>query len=412
MGDFMTDIIGISFKTVLRDKMTKIIILIMSIVFFIGTIISIYQKGIEDNVIHNYSKDDYYARILMVGKSGNIEEHIEELKNIDHIQTVLKMYDLPLVKFKSEDFKTKNTDGKFVAYTADNNSLPKLTAGIEFPDNEGLYLICPEVMYANLTLYGNSYVTKITNKDRINIKKYLNKTLSFSYTAYDENGEMFNKSINVKMIGTYKASETNLNDNVCFMNENLKKTVYYEAYSFKEKEYDYEEMPLMLVVDSFQNMDEVLKKLESLEYGYNKLVVDIPDYLEELDNSMTIFSSIILLINLCLIVILFNMFFNRNLRNLKLYKFLGYSNKNIKFINLFCNIIIALIAFLVSIILSVVYKYLMELIIYYRPFIFSKYEIIFSIKYLIYISSISFVFIILVSLFNNKFLSKKLEEHE
>lgn len=247
----MTNILGISFKTILRDNMTKIIILIMSIAFFIGTIISIYQKGIEDNVIHNYGKDDYYARILMVGKSGNIDEHIKELKNINHVQTVLKMYDLPLIRFTSEEFKTKNTDGKFIAYTADNYSLPELTSGITFPDNEGLYLICPEVMYANLTLYGNSHVTKITNKDKINTKDYLDKLLSFSFTAYDDNGETFNKSINVKMIGTYKASETNLNDNICFMNENLKKTVYYETYSFKEQEYNYEEMPLMVVVDSF-----------------------------------------------------------------------------------------------------------------------------------------------------------------
>jgi len=91
----------------------------------------------------------------------------------------------------------------------------KIEEGTNFPDNEGMYLICPQKMYANLSMFYYKQVSKITNKDRINTSDYIGKKLNYSFSAYDENGYPKTKNIDITIVGTYRVDDHLLYDNIC-----------------------------------------------------------------------------------------------------------------------------------------------------------------------------------------------------
>jgi len=408
----MKKIINVSLKTILRDKITKLAIIIIAFTFFTGTIISIYQNGAEKNLYYN-PRGKYVKRMIMVGKleDMDLQEQKKELIQLDHILDVMPNYDIASMVFENNEFKTKNTDGKIKAFTASNSTIPKIEEGTNFPHNEGMYLICPQKMYANLSMFYYKQVSKITNKDRINTSDYIGKKLNYSFSAYDENGYPKTKNIDITIVGTYRVDDHLLYDNICYMNENLKKTAFNEKYidRYKDKPLiEKEDEMNLVIIDDYNNLDKVIDEISKLNYGYSTMSTTDKSFLTELKKSTKAFCKTAITINLIIMFIFFTISLNRNKKRYKLYEFLGYSISQIQKINLITNLLITMLAFLVSIIISIFYKYILQIIIYYRPFIFNKYEIIFSIKYLFLIFIISFIMTIVISIINNIYLKYKL----
>ncbi len=403
----------VSWRMVVRDNLIKIIILLFSIIFFLGTIVSVYQKSTSEGDIRTKNVH-YYWRILGVGKSSfeddrTTSEQKEELSKIEHVEAVFMAYDVPHVKLTSDELVTENTDGKITAYVANNNTLPTIVDGTNFPDDDGYYLVCPTKLYANLTI---AYDKEITNKDRIITKDLLNKKMQFTYTAYDSIGKNVKKNIDVTIVGTYDVHPNYIEDNVCYMSENLKRDTYYGKYEDGNNGTELDEESLLLILDSYENLNEVQNKLKELGYGYFAYIEVDPDFYNDLNMVSSIFCIIITIVSLCLIAISFSVLFVRKLKSYKLLNFLGYTFEDIKKINIYSNLIITSLSFILSIIFSVIYMIVMNVIIYYKPFIFNKHELVFSLKYLLIISLISFIMIVIVSLISNLSLKKRLENYE
>lgn len=405
----MSRLIRISFQMFFRDKKSKIVMAIMGFIFFLGTILSFYQKGAE-KMFNKYGSEDYIQKTIVVGKLNvSIKNQKEELRQIQHVKSVFNLYDLMSNRFFSEELKTNNTNGLIVAYTSDNETIPNIVAGSNFPDNEGFYMICPEDLYAQTNLSGTDLIKEITNKDKIDMKKYIGKTIDFSYSAYDDNGKNISKNIEVDIVGVYKSNEHITEDNICYMNENLKKSVYYNIYSSMDSSlYELDENSLFIVMDDYSNYNAVVEELNKLGYSYDFFYEIDEEFLVNLKSSLNLFCFIIITISFILIVLLFGFCFYKNVYHFKLFEYLGYNENDISVINLVYNVIISINSLVFAIILSFLYQYVMKVIIYFRPFIFNKYEIIFSIDYMFIVFFVSFCFILILSVICNQLFKKVL----
>lgn len=406
----MKKIFTISFKNTIRNKFVLLIISIISLILFLGTIISIYQKSTEE-FTENYSTKEYATKMIMVDHpEKNMQQQIDELLNFNHIIDAFPNYDLGSVTLQSDLLKKDNTDGKIKAYTSTNNSLPEIAYGSNFPDNDGFYLVCPNKMYANLTLGYNDIKGKITNKDSISTNNLIGENINFKYTAYKEKGIPITKDIDIMIVGTYYVDDYMNEDNVCYMNENLKKEIYYRQHEdMKEDEYELDEETTLIILDEYESRKEVTEQLTEAGYGYSFVVTFDEDFMSDINESMDFICLIIMIICITLICIFFIILSSKNRENYKLYMYLGYTKKKIYLMNFLSNIIVCVLIFFLSLIISFIYKNIFEIVTYFRPFIFNKYEIVFSINYLIRIFIVSVLCIIVVSfLCTMRFFNKKI----
>lgn len=406
----MKKIFTISFKNTIRNKFVLLIISIISLILFLGTIISIYRKSTEE-FTENYSTKEYATKMIMVDHpEKNMQQQIDELLNFNHIIDAFPNYDLGSVTLQSDLLKKDNTDGKIKAYTSTNNSLPEIAYGSNFPDNDGFYLVCPNKMYANLTLGYNDIKGKITNKDSISTNNLIGENINFKYTAYKEKGIPITKDIDIMIVGTYYVDDYMNEDNVCYMNENLKKEIYYRQHEdMKEDEYELDEETTLIILDEYESRKEVTEQLTEAGYGYSFVVTFDEDFMSDINESMDFICLIIMIICITLICIFFIILSSKNRENYKLYMYLGYTKKKIYLMNFLSNIIVCVLIFFLSLIISFIYKNIFEIVTYFRPFIFNKYEIVFSINYLIRIFIVSVLCIIVVSfLCTMRFFNKKI----
>lgn len=160
----MKNTLTVSFKSVIRNKKTIALIIVLAISFFLGTIISVYQVSTE-NKIKEHSRGRYADRmILVLNEDKKIEDQLIELKDVPHIEDAFRSYDLGYINMQTDIFKRKNTDGFVTLYVSSNKTLPQITHGNNFPDNEGYYMICNEKVIAKLTLFDDKTLYKISSK--------------------------------------------------------------------------------------------------------------------------------------------------------------------------------------------------------------------------------------------------------
>lgn len=397
-------------KRIIRDSKSRLVILLIALILLLGTIVSINEKTAEES-LNEVSSSKYVNRLYTLIKKGEFTEKKADVSHISHILTILHEYENAYQLLSSEEFKTPNSDSTVEAYTADNLSLPKIKYGTNFPDKQGFYMACPTTMYPNSILTGNNINFKITNKDRIDMQQYLNKTIQFQFENVN-NMNIKKESIDIKIVGLYEVNKHSLEDNTCYINESAKKYIYdtlnNDLPSYIEKS---NPEAAVIIIDDIKNLNEIEKNLNKLGYRLDPYTIIDPDFLIETKKINKTYSLILSIICVFLLFLILFKDTKNTLKYNKLLKYLGAKDNRLYLTNLIHNIIIILLAFILSLILSFIYRGLLNIIIYFRPFLFSKNEIIFSITYLFKIFITIFISTIIISILNNVYIKYKLNKN-
>lgn len=397
-------------KRIIRDFKSRLIIFLIALLLLLGTIVSINKKTTEE-MLNKETYSKYHNRLYQLVKKESYETKKKDIKGIPHIITILHEYNIASEYLSSETFKTPNTDHTIQAYTADNLSLPEIKYGTNFPDKQGFYMVCPINMYPNSNLSANNIGFKITNKDKIDMQKYLNQSIQFQFENINTTTTK-KETITIKITGLYEVDKNSLYDNTCYINETTKKYIYdtlnNDLPSYIEKS---NPEAAIIIIDDIKNINEIEKNLNKLGYRLDPYTIIDPDFLIETKKINKTYSQ--LLSYIC-IILLFIIFFKNTQNRLeynKLLKYLGAKKYNIYLTNIIHNMLILLLAFILSIIFSIIYRYLLEIIISFRPFLFSKNEIVFSITYLLKIFIVILPSTLIISILNNIYIKYKLNKN-
>ena len=177
-------------KFQLRKKSNILSIIIIGIAMSIIILLGTYNESQRRAVTHEV-RDNIYARLLWVGKQGDIEDNIKELNNVKYITNVVNSYEYQHGMLPIDEFKTK-----------------KLTGDI--------WLMSSYNIFKKLSIY-----------DKFDIDKYLNKEINFEYFGNNYhyarenpniNPDDYIFNINIKLIGLYKNDDYNIDENICFVN--------------------------------------------------------------------------------------------------------------------------------------------------------------------------------------------------
>lgn len=397
-------------KRIIRDSKSRLVILLIALILLLGTIVSINEKTAEES-LNEVSSSKYVNRLYTLIKKGEFTEKKADVSHISHILTILHEYENAYQLLSSEEFKTPNSDSTVEAYTADNLSLPKIKYGTNFPDKQGFYMACPTTMYPNSILTGNNINFKITNKDRIDMQQYLNKTIQFQFENVN-NMNIKKESIDIKIVGLYEVNKHSLEDNTCYINESAKKYIYdtlnNDLPSYIEKS---NSEAAVIIIDDIKNLEEVESELSKIGYRLDPYTIIDPNFLIETKKINKTYSLILSIICVFLLFLILFKDTKNTLKYNKLLKYLGAKDNRLYLTNLIHNILIILLAFILSLILSFIYRGLLNIIIYFRPFLFSKNEIIFSITYLFKIFITIFISTIIISILNNVYIKYKLNKN-
>ena len=395
---------------IIRDSKSRLVILLIALILLLGTIVSINEKTAEES-LNEVSSSKYVNRLYTLIKKGEFTEKKADVSHISHILTILHEYENAYQLLSSEEFKTPNSDSTVEAYTADNLSLPKIKYGTNFPDKQGFYMACPTTMYPNSILTGNNINFKITNKDRIDMQQYLNKTIQFQFENVN-NMNIKKESIDIKIVGLYEVNKHSLEDNTCYINESAKKYIYdtlnNDLPSYIEKS---NSEAAVIIIDDIKNLEEVESELSKIGYRLDPYTIIDPNFLIETKKINKTYSLILSIICVFLLFLILFKDTKNTLKYNKLLKYLGAKDNRLYLTNLIHNILIILLAFILSLILSFIYRGLLNIIIYFRPFLFSKNEIIFSITYLFKIFITIFISTIIISILNNVYIKYKLNKN-
>ena len=390
-------------RTTLRNKKTIILILLISTILLLGTIISTYQKSVTEH-ISKYSNSIYENLMYTVGKpNSKYKENEKVLSEIEHIRFISPEYDIGTFSLYNDEWQSKYTDGNIWINVANNNTIPKITKGNKFPKDDDYYLICPEILYANSSINSSKDIYHIRKKDGIDMSKYLDKYINFKEEVIIDE-EIGEKEINAKIIGLYKVDKYLSTDNTCYSNANLRRKtydMYYEDANLEVYEYVKNPNSALIIIDNYNNHDEVMNKLSELGYHVEAYAEYDPNTLKDLNNNSKIFSIIILIICIVLITI----FLLRNTlsrkEEFKIYHYLGYTSSNIIILNIISNLIIMFASLILSLLLSLIYKYVLKIIIYNYPFFFNKMEVMLSIRSLLLIFIIAATWSVVCSVINS-----------
>ncbi len=397
-------------KRIIRDSKSRLVILLIALILLLGTIVSINEKTAEES-LNEVSSSKYVNRLYTLIKKGEFTEKKADVSHISHILTILHEYENAYQLLSSEEFKTPNSDSTVEAYTADNLSLPKIKYGTNFSDKQGFYMACPTTMYPNSILTGNNINFKITNKDRIDMQQYLNKTIQFQFENVN-NMNVKKESIDIKIVGLYEVNKHSLEDNTCYINESAKKYIYdtlnNDLPSYIEKS---NSEAAVIIIDDIKNLEEVESELSKIGYRLDPYTIIDPNFLIETKKINKTYSLILSIICVFLLFLILFKDTKNTLKYNKLLKYLGAKDNRLYLTNLIHNILIILLAFILSLILSFIYRGLLNIIIYFRPFLFSKNEIIFSITYLFKIFITIFISTIIISILNNVYIKYKLNKN-
>lgn len=359
-----------------RRKSNIFIALIIGIVMFINIMLGTYNISA---INYMNSDDSYYYRLLsifidMENSNKNLNDIRKDLENINHVNNV-SLFITHRTMLHSNELENNNMDGTIELFSANNNTLPEIVKGTDFPDNEGNYIICPENFYPTSNLEDLKYMSK---RDKFNIEDYLNKNITFEYKSNFETNEY---TIDFKLIGLYKNSLYDNDESVCYTLEKSISEIITNEYSddidiennVNNLEYQND---FVIEIDDVTNKKLVEEELIDLGYYYESMISVVPEYFENITNKTNMITIIVSILLLIFIVIVLQKKFNDELDQYRLKICLGYKKKDIKFIYIFSNvfslIIACIIAFLITLILMLAFK----LVIYEYPFIFNKWQIV------------------------------------
>lgn len=388
----------------LNNKLFKYNILLISLAFLIILLVNMYSVSANNYLEKkSYNNSIWFQSFEVVPLNNKeLDSALAEVLEIPHIVNAIKYYEYSAI-LHSEDLINKKMSGDLIFYFANNDSLPSITYGSNFPNEVGNYLICPEALYASSGFYNLKYMNR---KYVLNSKDYLHKELDFNYIS-NHLSKTFNEKF--KIIGLYVPRDAN-DFNVCFtQNENLTRIVtnqYSDDIDILTGESRInEQFSLYVQIDDLKNLEEVKENLESLGYSYSPTAKIINDYYNDINSSTLKITIIVNVIMFLLIFLIFLKQYKDEKNFLNLLNVLGYQKSDIIKISSYSSIILLIVSIFIANLIFLIVYIIGSLVVYYYPFILNGWQ--FVVNYKSIFSGIITLFLLTMVINTVKFLRFK-----
>ncbi len=340
------------------------------------------------NFWKNFTSNSYDFNVVVVDNSYYNSEMLEKLQLDKHVRDVFT-YTEHSAFATFNDFINENTDGS-VGLIGTIPNTKKILYGQDLV--EAGDIICPSTFFPDSLINSKKYNSNKT----IDLKKYLNNNLDINFIGLD------NAQESLKLVGIFDASYDYSEPNVCYVTHETLKNLN-KKYQSKLNDSNF---PIFILLDNITNADEILSNLGIISYMPMKTIKT-----EVGTKVLNIISgSSIVLISLLFLFcyIINNRKITKEYQNIGIFKIVGYTDKQIKKI-IYCeNILIVIISFIFSILVSL-------FILYNFNNWFLKYDSVLSmmpIKANVYVIILSLIFIILITLLSTTFSLKKINNLE
>ena len=341
-----------SFKTFFKSKNLLLYVFSISIAF--GLVIAvIYTMILLNNVLSENIKNNIINRVIYVSGDSFSDEQIEEIKNLEYVETVYKNLAMG-TKCVIEEQYNLSPEYNLI------EELPEISNGKVFDNSDEYQVILPHKLY-------NS------DGDYVDLSIYL--------------GEIINIRINdtsakARVVGTYEKTLGTI-----YLNEALKNYLVSIDNNIESKN------SVIVVADSYKNVDFLIEELKNeFNYGANLSNMngqsDIKLYnLAYLLIVVVLIFSIIF--NYVIVSIIISGFINDEKMDIAIFKAIGYKIKDIYKIVKYRILAVMGISFIISIFLAILASKIIKYILMY------KLEIELVTNYQLF-TLISLLFIILV----------------
>lgn len=341
-----------SFKTFFKSKNLLLYVFSISIAF--GLVIAvIYTMILLNNVLSENIKNNIINRVIYVSGDSFSDEQIEEIKNLEYVETVYKNLAMG-TKCVIEEQYNLSPEYNLI------EELPEISNGKVFDNSDEYQVILPHKLYnsdgdyVDLSIYLGEYI-----KIRIN-----------------------DTSAKARVVGTYEKTLGTI-----YLNEALKNYLVSIDNNIESKN------SVIVVADSYKNVDFLIEELKNeLNYGANLSNMngqsDIKLYnLAYLLIVVVLIFSIIF--NYVIVSIIISGFINDEKMDIAIFKAIGYKIKDIYKIMKYRILAVMGISFIISIFLAVLASKIIKYI------LMSRLEIELVTSYQLF-TLISLLFIILV----------------
>jgi hypothetical protein len=335
----------------------------------------------------------------------NSDDDLEKIKNIDHVKNVVDFYYNNPNDVDVSEFDTDLT-GHITFYPVIDDDYLVISSGKNISNDDEI--VCSDYFYPYKAEQVNGK-TIFNSKRILKPKDFIGK--EFSLELEGDNGIG-----NFKIVGAFDSSKISTDLNACFVTMNRFSKMVDTEFNGGSGYYDPElgksvfvpddsSLDKIVVVDSYENVEEVISNL-------NKLNIDTTKYMELAEGYVQLLISVPFFLSLVLLfifVIILESFLNKKIKydskNYAILKSVGYTRKQIVNIDILGNSLIYLFSVIISIIIYVI------LFIYLRNNMFSEliYDgVIFKLSLIPIVVSILIIYFV-IFIVNKKVLKNKLE---
>lgn len=373
------------------EKRNIILITILSILLVIVyscvNIIN-FTKDYEKSSEKNNSK---YRELFVYNKNADYNK----IRDIEHIEYYVPSKFMASEFVQIPEFNNAKANGQILIMPLINTNDISISKGKNLSSKNDI--VCPEhfypydkddKIYYNMFLKGSDYIglnIKVTPK---------------VYEKYED----IKEPINLQIVGTYKTKKFDGSIKTCYVNKEafdyIKSDIQGIQISINsagiKSEHVVSHEGVIVRVDEYENIDAVAANLRELGYS-----VDYNIYID--DELMASILYIPLFVALIIILIIFNIIYSfLNKKNKYRYhyygllKVSGYTNKDIKKINVLENTIICNISIIISLILYLFILFILKRFVLHE-FTYNNYAIELPILYLLVIFILINAIFIIVS---------------
>lgn len=194
-------------------------------------------------------------------------------------------------------------------------------------------IICPSVFFPDANAYSGKY-----DYDKVfDLKKMINKSIALKYVGLED--------VKFNLVGVFDSTyDYSLVDTCYISHDDMKKLNNKYQPNFTNKN------SLFVLLDDISNVDEVFQDYKNLEITFVKTIDT------EVGDKILFITSILILIFMIIVTIFIYFLSSRRIineyKNIAIYKIIGYTNKNIKCIFYYENLILILASIMLSLISS------------------------------------------------------------
>lgn len=351
-------------KTIRNKK--NIFLFLIILICSISIIISLsfyegYFKEIDNQFTYNIAGRTLvvYPKLSIINNFNEVEmkNYKYDFDNINKINHVIASYSSDINGEYQTDFKDEQYDGLLEIKYGTNKLLENnIIKGKNFSGVDLNEAICPINFYP-------SHIDEKTKEFKYYDKNILNSNFNIIYDVYQKNEENKNKLIGkkqmeFKIVGLYEADNINDKYNTCYINGNklneINKDFMYVLNSDILTSID-------VIVDSVDNVNQVAKNLSKLGLSTTpKLEIDNEEIIN-LKISLIVIILVVIAFLIAFILLYIKKRSNDNKNNINLLYALGFNSSIIKKIFLRNLYIIITSAYILSVIIYILYTKVIQI---------------------------------------------------